>query len=97
MVNSQDNMITNFTDNFMQFVVIKFVYRVILTLPSERSDKMSSQSFIKGMATGIVLGACATMMMDPVSDRQRNKIRKRTEGMFRNLGNIMDSALDMFK
>ena len=58
---------------------------------------MSSQGFIKGMAAGIVLGACATMLVDPVSDRQRNKMRRRTEGMFKSLGNIMDTALDMFR
>ena len=58
---------------------------------------MSSQGFIKGMAAGIVLGACATMMMDPISDRQRNKMRRKTEGMFKNLGNIVDSAMDIFR
>lgn len=58
---------------------------------------MNSAGFIKGMAAGIVLGACATMIADPISDRQRNKMRRRTEGMFRNLGNIVDTALDMFR
>lgn len=58
---------------------------------------MNSRGFIKGMAAGIVLGACATMIVDPVSDRQRNKMRRRTEGMFRNLGNIIDTALDIFR
>ncbi len=66
-------------------------------MQNERSDKMSSQGFIKGMAAGIVLGACATMIVDPVSDRQRNKMRRRTEGMFKSLGNIVDTALDMFR
>ena len=58
---------------------------------------MNSAGFIKGMAAGIVLGACATMIADPISDRQRSKMRRRTEGMFRNLGNIVDTALDMFR
>ena len=58
---------------------------------------MNSRGFIKGMAAGIVLGACATMIVDPVSDRQRNRMRRKTEGMFRNLGNIVDTALDMFR
>lgn len=58
---------------------------------------MSSRGFIRGMAAGIVLGACATMLVDPVSDRQRHKMRRRTEGMFKSLGNIMDTALDMFR
>jgi len=58
---------------------------------------MSSQGFLKGMAAGIVLGACATMIADPVSDRQRNKMRRKTEGMFKSLGNIVDSTIDIFK
>lgn len=58
---------------------------------------MCSQGFIKGMAAGIVLGACATMVADPISDRQRNRMRRKTEGMFKNLGNIVDTAIDMFR
>ncbi len=58
---------------------------------------MSSQGFIKGMAAGMLLGACATMIVDPVSDRQRNKMRRKTEGMFRSIGNIIDTAMDMIR
>lgn len=58
---------------------------------------MCSHGFIKGMAAGLVLGACATMVVDPVSDRQRNKMRRKTEGMFRSVGSIIDTALDMFR
>lgn len=57
----------------------------------------NSSGFIKGMAAGVVLGACATMMVDPVSDRQRHRMQKKTEGVFRNLGNIIDTAIDMFR
>jgi hypothetical protein len=90
-------MVTKFSQFFVRIVVIKFCVWAILKMRKERSDKMSSQGFIKGMAAGIVLGACATMIMDPVSDRQRNKMRRKTEGMFKNLGNIVDTALDMFR
>ena len=90
-------MVTKFSHFFVRIVVIKFCVWAILKMRKERSDKMSSQGFIKGMAAGIVLGACATMIMDPVSDRQRNKMRRKTEGMFKNLGNIVDTALDMFR
>ncbi len=90
-------MVTKFSQIFVGIVVIKFKVGEILQKRKERSDKMSSQGFIKGMAAGIVLGACATMIMDPVSDRQRNKMRRKTEGMFKNLGNIVDTALDMFR
>ncbi len=51
--------------------------------------------FFKGMATGIAVGAAVTMMTDPISDRQRKKLAKKTEGVFRNIGGIIDSAVDM--
>jgi len=58
---------------------------------------MRSHGFIKGMAAGLVLGACATMLCDPVSDRQRHRMQRKTEGVFRSIGNILDSALDMVR
>ena len=56
---------------------------------------MNSSGFMKGMATGLLLGACAAMMVDPVSDKQRRKWQKKTEGVFRNIGNIIDSAISI--
>lgn len=58
---------------------------------------MRMQGFIKGMAAGVVLGACATMLWDPVSDRQRHRMQRKTEGVFRSIGNIIDSAMDMVR
>ena len=56
---------------------------------------MNSGGFVKGMAAGLLLGACATMMIDPVSDKQRRRLQKMTEGVFRNIGNIIDSAISI--
>ena len=58
---------------------------------------LSCQGFIKGMAAGMVIGACAAMVVDPVSDRQHRKMQKKTEGMFKNIGNIIDTAMDMIR
>ena len=58
---------------------------------------MRAQGFVKGMATGLLIGACATMIFDPVSDRQRHRMQRKTEGVFRSIGNIIDSALDMVR
>lgn len=57
---------------------------------------MSHMGFIRGMATGLILGAAATMLVDPVSDRQRHKMMKKTEGVFRNIGGIIDNAMGIF-
>jgi len=54
-----------------------------------------SGGFIKGMAIGLAVGACVTMAIDPVSDRQRHKMRRKTEGFFKNVGNIIDSAINI--
>ena len=51
--------------------------------------------FFKGMATGLVVGAAVTMMTDPISDKQRRKIAKKTEGVFRNIGGVIDTAMDI--
>ncbi|MGN0108393.1 MAG: hypothetical protein ACI4A5_11960 [Hominilimicola sp.] len=51
--------------------------------------------FMKGMATGLVVGAAVTMIADPMSDRDRHKIAKKTEGIFKNIGSVIDTTLGM--
>lgn len=57
---------------------------------------MSHMGFLKGMAAGLILGAAATMLADPVSDRQRHKMMKKTEGVFKSIGGMIDSAVGIF-
>lgn len=57
---------------------------------------MSKSGFIKGMAAGLILGAAATMIVDPVSDRQRHKLMKKTQGVFRSIGGVIDTAMSFF-
>lgn len=51
--------------------------------------------FMKGMATGLVVGAAVTMIADPMSERDRHKIAKKTEGIFKNIGSVIDTTLGM--
>ncbi len=53
--------------------------------------------FVKGLMAGLVVGSAVTMLADPVSDRQRHRMRKKTEGFFKNVGSAVDNALDMFR
>lgn len=53
--------------------------------------------FVKGMVTGLIVGSAITMLTDPVSDRQRHKMRRKTEGFFKHIGSAMDNAIDMFR
>lgn len=58
---------------------------------------MNHQGFAKGMAAGLVVGAAAALMLDPISDRQRNKIKRKTEGVFRSIGSVVDTAIDIMR
>lgn len=56
----------------------------------------SSAGFFKGVTAGLVIGAAVTMLTDPVSDRQRSRLARRTEGVFKNMGDMIDTAIGMF-
>ncbi|MCC8161099.1 MAG: hypothetical protein LIO53_07335 [Oscillospiraceae bacterium] len=53
--------------------------------------------FMKGMATGLVVGAAVTMITDPMSERERHKIAKKTEGIFKNIGSVIDTTMHMMR
>lgn len=53
--------------------------------------------FVKGMVTGLLVGSAVTMLADPISDRQRHKMQKKTEGFFKNIGGALDNMLEIFK
>lgn len=57
------------------------------------SNKIST--FVKGMTTGLAVGAALAIFADPISDKQHRKMHKKTDGMFKSLGGMLDSALDM--
>ncbi len=50
--------------------------------------------FAKGMAAGLVVGAAAAILIDPVSDRQHKRMMKKANGIFRNIGGAIDTAMD---
>ncbi len=56
----------------------------------------STMCFFKGVTAGLIVGAAVTMLADPISDRQRNRFVKKTEGIFKNMGCMLDTALGMF-
>ena len=56
---------------------------------------MAYAGFMKGMATGMVIGAAAAVMIDQPTAKQRKKMMKKTEGLFRNIGSAIDTAVGM--
>lgn len=56
---------------------------------------MQYSGFLKGVAAGMVVGAAVTMLADPVTDKQRRRFKKKTEGVFRSIGSVIDTAVDI--
>ncbi len=52
------------------------------------------KNFSKGLAFGMAVGAAAVLFADPLNDRQRHKLHKKTEGVFKNIGGMIDTAMD---
>lgn len=58
---------------------------------------MNYSNFVKGMAAGMVVGAAVTMVADPLSERQKHKLAKKTESAFRSVGSVINTAVSMMK
>jgi gas vesicle protein len=58
---------------------------------------MTGKGFIKGITTGLIVGTAVTMLADPITDRQRHRIKKKTNGMFKTIGGAIDSAMNMMR
>lgn len=59
--------------------------------------KVRYSDFAKGIATGMLVGAAATVIFEPISDKQKNKIKRKTKGIFRSVGSVIDTAFDMMR
>lgn len=58
---------------------------------------MRYSDFTKGIATGMLVGAAAGMIFEPISEKQRNKIKRKTKGVFRSIGSVIDTAFDIMR
>lgn len=53
-------------------------------------------NFIKGMATGLLVGAAVTMLTDPVTDKQRHRLKKKANRMAHKISCSFDDAMSKF-
>lgn len=51
-------------------------------------------NFIKGMAAGLLVGAAVTMLTDPVTDKQRHRLKKKANRMAHKLSCTLDNAMN---
>ena len=58
---------------------------------------MSKASFITGIVTGMAVGVGASMMINPMDEKDKKKLKKNTSQMFTTLGAVADRVIDMYK
>ena len=47
---------------------------------------MSTMGFVKGLITGAAVGGATMLMFDPITPRQRKRVKKQAYAAWRNIG-----------
>ncbi len=58
---------------------------------------MSAIGFVKGMITGAAVGGAAVMLFDPITPRQRRRVKKQASAAWRSLVIMADDIMHMKK
>lgn len=56
--------------------------------------KMKASSFGAGIVTGLLVGAVAGMIADPIKDKDAKKMQCHGTGIFKSLGSVIDNMFD---
>ena len=48
-------------------------------------------NFVSGIIAGAICGSAITMIIDPVSDRERRKLYRNTRNVFKTMGSLIDA------
>lgn len=58
---------------------------------------MSKCGFITGIVTGMAVGIGASLLINPMDESDRKKLKKNTSRVFTSVGAVADQLLDMYK
>ncbi len=58
---------------------------------------MSKGSFVTGIVTGMAVGMGAAMLVNPMDEKDRKKLKKNTSQFFTTIGAVADRVVDMYK
>ena len=58
---------------------------------------MSTGSFVTGIVTGMAVGIGASMLMNPMDENAKKKLKKNTGQLFTAIGTVADNIIDMYK
>lgn len=50
-------------------------------------------SFLSGVIAGAIVGSALTMVMDPITDKQRRRMHRGTHSMFKTMGTVLDAMI----
>lgn len=53
-------------------------------------------NFTAGVVTGALIGMAVGALLDPICDKQKKIMQKKSNHLFRAIGNAMDSFSEMF-
>lgn len=55
---------------------------------------MKATSFGAGVVTGLLVGAVAGMIADPIKDKDAKKMQCHGSGIFKSIGTVIDNMFD---
>ncbi len=58
---------------------------------------MSKGGFVAGIVTGMAVGVGASMLVNPMDEKDKKKIKKNASQMFTTIGAVADHVIDMYK
>lgn len=56
---------------------------------------MRRNSFTRGLITGTIIGATMSMMVNPMENRNRKKMRRKTNNLLRTVGEVIEDLVYM--
>ena len=58
---------------------------------------MSKGGFVAGIVTGMAVGVGASMLINPMDEKDKKKNKKNASQMFTTIGAVADHVIDMYK
>ena len=71
-------------------IFLKYVFCVV-KFYVKGETKMSTVGFLKGLITGAAVGGAAALIFDPITPRQRKRVKKQAYAMWRNMSAAADT------
>ena len=56
---------------------------------------MSTMGFVKGLVAGAAVGTAAMLMFDPITPRQRRRVKRQACAAWRNISHVADEVVHM--